>query len=97
MGCDRIVTQVMDQYGAWVTPGSQVRPVGTEIVERLADLVEFGAELAADLLICVGGVIFDLPYGFSEPGRGGGQSLRAEHEQRHYCQDEQFFGAQVKH
>jgi hypothetical protein len=48
-GCDRIITQVMDQYGAWVTPGSQVRPVGTEIVERLADLVEFGAELAADL------------------------------------------------
>jgi hypothetical protein len=94
--CDRIITQVMDQRGPRITPGSQVRPIGTEIIERLADLVEFGPKLAADLLIRVGGVILDLPYSFGEPGRGGGQSLRAEHQQRYHGQDEQFFQAQVK-
>lgn len=64
VGCDRIVTHVTDQRGAGVAPAAQVCPIGAEIIEWLADIVEFGTELAADLLIRVGGVIFDLPDGF---------------------------------
>ena len=51
----------MDQRGARITPGSQVRPVGTEIIQRTPDFVEFGTKLTADPVTRIGGKTFDLP------------------------------------
>jgi hypothetical protein len=53
VGFDRIVAQVIDQNGAGITPSSHPRQITTEIIQGGADLVEFRADLAADLLIRV--------------------------------------------